>query len=102
MSTGKNHFDIPLIGMDSEHCALIIDKGISKISGITSRKVELNNNRAIIQTTESTEVIPAVVKEIRGLGYEVAAVKKSFGVLNLHCASCAVSVQTTLQNQAVS
>jgi Cu2+-exporting ATPase len=100
MSTDKNLFDIPLIGMDSEHCALIIDKGLAKVKGVGSHKVELNNNRAIIQTTNSTEVIPAVVKEIRGLGYQVATVKKSFPVLNLHCATCAVSVQTTLQSQA--
>ncbi len=99
MSTDKNYFDIPLIGVGSEHCALIIDKGLAKVNGVESHKVELNNNRAVIQTTNSTEVIPKVVKEIRGLGYQVATVKKSFPVLNLHCATCAVSVQTTLQSQ---
>ncbi|HWZ22781.1 MAG TPA: heavy metal translocating P-type ATPase, partial [Cytophagaceae bacterium] len=98
-ATKNNTINLPLEGMDSEHCALIIDKGLSKVNGITSHKVELNNNRAVIQTPDGIEVIPEAVKTIRGLGYDVTTVKKSFPVLNLNCASCAVSVQTTLQNQ---
>jgi P-type Cu2+ transporter len=97
--TKNNTINLPLEGMDSEHCALIIDKGLSKVSGITSHKVELNNNRAIIQTPDGIEVIPEAVKAIRDLGYDVTTVKKSFPVLNLNCASCAVSVQSTLRNQ---
>src|ERR1700749_4448611 len=97
--TKNDTIDLPLEGMDSEHCALIIDKGLSKINGITAHKVELNNNRALIQTTDDIAIIPEAVKAIRGLGYNVTTVKKSFPVLNLSCASCAVSVQTILQNQ---
>ncbi|MEI9934997.1 MAG: heavy metal-associated domain-containing protein [Ferruginibacter sp.] len=97
--TKKNSINLPLEGMDSEHCALIIDKGLSKVNGITSHKVELNNNRAIIETSDGLEVIPNAVKAIRDLGYDVATVKKSFPVLNMSCASCAVSIQTALQNQ---
>jgi P-type Cu2+ transporter len=95
----NNTINLPLEGMDSEHCALIIDKGLAKVNGIQSHKVELNNNRAIIETADAIKVIPEAVKAILGLGYDVSTVKKSFPVLNLNCASCAVSVQTTLQNQ---
>ncbi|HMG82632.1 MAG TPA: heavy metal translocating P-type ATPase [Ferruginibacter sp.] len=97
--TKNDTIDLPIEGMDSEHCALIIDKGLSKINGLTAHKVELNNNRALIQTTDAIAIIPEAVKAIRGLGYDVTTVKKSFPVLNLSCASCAVSVQTILQNQ---
>ena len=45
---------IPLEGMDSEHCAMIIDKALAKIEGITSHKVELNNNRALIEATRKS------------------------------------------------
>ena len=99
MAKGNNTIYIPLEGMDSEHCALIIDKGLAKVNGIESHKVELNNNRAVIETSDGIEVVPEAVKTIRGLGYDVSTVKKSYPVLNLNCASCAVSVQTTLQNQ---
>ncbi|MCB0710530.1 MAG: cation transporter, partial [Chitinophagaceae bacterium] len=39
---------IPLENVESEHCALIVDKGLSQVKGVQSHKVELNNHRAVI------------------------------------------------------
>lgn len=95
----ENHtIDLPLAGVDSEHCALIVDKGLSKVEGIKTHKVELNNNRAVITTNDELETIPKAVKAIRDLGYDVDTVKKTFPVLNMSCASCAASSQSTLEN----
>jgi len=94
----SNTIDLPLSGVDSEHCALIVDKGLDKIEGIKSHKVELNNNKAVINTNGDIDVIPNAVKTIRGLGYDVNTVKKSFPVLNMSCASCAASSQSVLEN----
>jgi Cu2+-exporting ATPase len=90
---------LPLSGMESEHCALIIDKGLDKVKGITGHKVELNNKRALIHTQDAAEVLPRAVKEIRDLGYGVDSIKKSYPVLNMTCASCAASTQSILENQ---
>ena len=90
---------LPLMGMESEHCAMIIDKGLDKVAGITDHKVELNNKRALIHTQDAAEVLPRAVKEIRDLGYEVGSIKKSYPVLNMTCASCASSSQSILENQ---
>ena len=46
MNTDTQTVNIPLLGVDSEHCALIVDKGLDKVEGISSHKVELNYNRA--------------------------------------------------------
>lgn len=89
---------LPLAGVDSEHCALIVDKGLSKIEGIKTHKVELNNNRALITTDDELVAIPKAVKAIRDLGYDVDTVKKTFRVLNMSCASCASSSQIILEN----
>ncbi len=94
----NNIIDLPLSGVDSEHCALIVDKGLSKVEGVKSHKVELNNNKAIINTNGDNDVIPNAVKAIRDLGYDVDTVKKSFPVLNMSCASCAASSQSVLEN----
>ncbi len=95
----NNSINIPLEGMDSEHCALIIDKGLGKVQGITAHKVELNNNRAVINTNGELEVLTDAVKAIRDLGYDVDTVKKNFPVLNMSCASCAVSSESILKSQ---
>jgi Cu2+-exporting ATPase len=91
--------DLPLEGVESEHCALIVDKELSKVPGITSHKVEVNNKRAIITSNDELETIPKAVKAIRDVGYDVDTVKKSFPVLNMTCASCASSTQSILENQ---
>ena len=90
---------LPLAGVESEHCALIVDKGLDKVKGISTHKVELNNHRAII-TTEDEEVIPRAVHAIRDLGYDVETIKQTFPITGMTCASCAVSATSMLQSTA--
>jgi Cu2+-exporting ATPase len=94
-----NTFALPLVDVESEHCALIVDKGLSKVKGIQSHKVELNNNRALITTDNPDEILPAAVAAIRDLGYGVETVKKIFPVTGMSCASCAASVESMLRAQ---
>ena len=89
---------LPLEGMESEHCALIIDNGLSKLKGLDGHKVELNNKRAIIKT-ENAAVVSEAVHLIKDLGYGVTTIKKTFPVLEMTCASCAVSVESILKSQ---
>lgn len=98
-NNANHRYYLPLSGVDSEHCAMIVDKGLGELDGITAHKVELNNNRAMIDTDDALDTIPEAVKKIRDLGYGVNTVKKSFPVLNMSCASCASSSQTVLQSQ---
>ncbi|MEJ7738296.1 MAG: heavy metal translocating P-type ATPase [Chitinophagaceae bacterium] len=100
MAIEKSHsIYIPITGVDSERCALIVDKGLENVPGIVAHKIELNNNRAVINTNGDLEVLPNAVKAIRGLGYGVDTIKKNFPVLNMTCASCASSSQRILENQ---
>lgn len=89
---------LPLEEVESEHCALIVDKGLGHTDGIESHRVELNNRRAVI-TVNSPEAVTNAVKAIKDLGYGVTTVKKTFPVLNMSCASCAVSVESMVASQ---
>ena len=100
MATKTNTTEIflPLEGVESEHCALIVDKGLSKLQGLNSHKVELNNKRAVIQTNNA-EAVSEAVHLIRDLGYNVTTIKKTFPVLEMSCASCAVNTESILKSQ---
>lgn len=98
MDTTVTKWEIPLEGVESEHCALIVDKGLASVPGITTHKVELNNNRALISARDA-EAIPQAVQAIRNLGYDVSTVKQHFPVTGLSCASCASSAETIVQAQ---
>nr|WP_315151987.1 heavy metal translocating P-type ATPase [uncultured Flavobacterium sp.] len=96
--TNTTEIFLPLEGVESEHCSLIVDKGLSKLQGLNSHKVELNNKRAVIQA-DNAEAISGAVHLIRDLGYNVTTIKKTFPVLEMSCASCAVNTESILKSQ---
>lgn len=98
MSTNDKDIFLPLEGVESEHCVLIVDKGLSKLKGLDVYKVELNNKRVVLHTN-SAELVPEAVKIIRDLGYGVTTIKTTFPVLEMTCASCAISVESMLKSQ---
>ncbi|WP_136667865.1 cation-translocating P-type ATPase [Flavobacterium sp. H122] len=97
MKTDTTTFYIPLENVESEHCALIVDKGLATLPSLTTHTVELNNRRALITTETPTTAIPEAVQIIRGLGYEVTTVKATLPVLQMSCASCAFNIENGLK-----
>ncbi|MES2655199.1 MAG: heavy metal translocating P-type ATPase [Bacteroidota bacterium] len=99
MNTQNITYELPLINVHSEHCALIIDKELGTIEGITSHHVELNNEKAFIAIANNqTHLISDAVTHIRDIGYQVATEQKQFPVTGMTCASCASSVESILQH----
>lgn len=98
MDTKDDIIELPLSGVDSEHCAFIVDKGLSKVPGITSHKVELNNHKAVI-TANDPDVIPQAVNAIRDLGYDVETIRENIPVTGMSCASCAASAESIVVSQ---
>ncbi|MCG7502762.1 heavy metal translocating P-type ATPase [Tenacibaculum sp. Mcav3-52] len=92
-NNNKDIIYLPLEGVESEHCALIVEKGLTHVEGIETHKVELNNQRAAITVTNE-EVLANAVTAIKDLGYGVTTVKKVFPVLGMTCASCAGSAES--------
>jgi Cu2+-exporting ATPase len=94
MQKNNLSFEIPLIGVESEHCALIIDKGLGKMEGVNSHSVDLNNEKAIIEA--DSLLAKEAVRRIRDLGYDVATLKKNYTVTGMSCASCSARVESYL------
>lgn len=88
---------LPLLNVESEHCALIIEKKLAQIGGINACKVELNNKRAAITVSNNGAVLEAI-SAIKNLGYDVSIAKGTYPVLGMTCASCASSAETILKN----
>lgn len=99
METKDQFLELPLIGVNSEHCALIVDKGIGKLQGVKSHRVDFNNEKAVLELDESKTSLDEVVRSVRDLGYGVVTAKKEFPISGMSCASCAVSVESILRSQ---
>ncbi|MCC7523357.1 MAG: heavy-metal-associated domain-containing protein, partial [Chitinophagaceae bacterium] len=96
MSTENNIIYLPLEDVESEHCALIVEKGLARVEGVESHKVELNNRRAAI-TVSNEEGVAKAVQAVKDLGYGVSTSKETFPVLGMTCASCAGSVESIVK-----
>lgn len=91
---------IPLENVESEHCALIVDKGLENVKEVNTHQVELNNQRAVITAKKyPEEAVQGAVKQIRDLGYDVTTIKQTFPVTDMSCASCAANTEAILNGQ---
>ncbi|HFK5562854.1 TPA: heavy metal translocating P-type ATPase [Elizabethkingia anophelis] len=98
-NSNKGIIYLPLEDVESEHCALIVEKGLEQVKGTENHKVELNNRRAVI-TVNNNEVIADAVKAVKDLGYGVTTTKATFPVLGMTCASCAGSAENIVKNES--
>ncbi|GAA4340873.1 heavy metal translocating P-type ATPase [Flaviaesturariibacter amylovorans] len=99
MATNTDHtIELPLAGVESEHCALIVDKGLATVPGIREHHVELNNHKAIFKADDE-EAVAKAVTTIRGLGYDVETIRQTFPVTGMSCASCAGSTESMIKAQ---
>lgn len=85
--------------MDSEQCALIVDKAVGTVPEVAEHHVELNNRRAVITSTKPVEALLHTVQAIRDNGYDVPTMKRTFPVTDMTCSSCVVGVESMLLAQ---
>ena len=88
---------LPVENMDSEHCALIVDKAVGGVPEVQAHHVELNNRQAVLVSGRPVEAVRNAVKAIRDNGYDVPVLKRTFPVTGMTCASCVASVESMLQ-----
>ncbi|MBX2974279.1 MAG: cation transporter, partial [Flavobacteriales bacterium] len=96
MKNDSSTITIPVEHMDSEHCALIVDKALAAVPGVDAHRVEVNNRSAIIESATPVETVRKAIQAIRDNGYDVPTVKRTFPVTGMTCASCVASVESML------
>ena len=99
MTAQKSTLVLPVENMDSEHCALIVDKALGAVPSIGTHHVQLNNRSAVLESTTPVEAIQDAVKAIRDNGYDVPTLRRTFPVTGMTCASCVSSVESMLRAQ---
>ncbi|MCB0785777.1 MAG: heavy metal translocating P-type ATPase [Flavobacteriales bacterium] len=87
---------LPIEGMDSEHCALIVDKTVGDVPEVQEHHVELNNRVAVLRSERPVEAVQHAVQAIRDSGYDVPTMKRTIPVTGMTCASCVASVESML------
>ncbi len=90
---------IPVTGMTCVNCALNIERGIKKLSGITEANVNFATEQASVSFDSDEIQIQDVVEKIHDAGYGVPKATVEFPVTGMTCANCAMTVERTLKKR---
>lgn len=97
MGNNQEHIYLPIEDVSSEHCAMIVHEALNKVDGISENIVELNNKRVkIFIKKENQALIRIAVQTIKDVGYSVPTIQQTFPVLDMTCAGCVNTVESTL------
>lgn len=77
MGTNEEIVYLPLEDVESEHCALVVEKGLAQVKGVETHKVELTNRRAAI-TVNDNEVVGEAVKSLKTWVMALLLLRKPF------------------------
>jgi len=90
---------IPVTGMTCANCALNIERGIKKLSGITEANVNFATEQASVSFDSDEIQIQDVVEKIHDAGYGVPKATVEFPVTGMTCANCAMTIERTLKKR---
>ena len=90
---------IPVTGMTCANCALNIERGIKKLSGITEANVNFATEQASVSFDSDEIQIQDVVEKIHDAGYGVPKATVELPVTGMTCANCALTIERTLKKR---
>ncbi len=93
---GLKKVELPVTGISCASCVAKIEKGLSKMSGITDAKVNFATEKATITFNPSRIHIGDFVATIKDLGYEAGLERVTLPIHGMSCASCVKKVEDAL------
>ncbi|ATA72368.1 copper-translocating P-type ATPase [Capnocytophaga sp. H4358] len=73
-----------------------LEKELLQIEGVVSAKVEINNQRVVLDT-KNLESAALAVQKIKKLGYKVPITQATYPILGMSCAACASGAENIVK-----
>lgn len=80
---------LPLLGVNSPHCALRAQSAIRTVADLVDARVDLSSHRALIADAVTAQQLREVVQKIRDAGYDVQTEQHVLNTTGITCAGCA-------------
>ena len=87
---------LPIAGMTCANCAARIERGLSRTAGVVKASVNLASERATVSFDPARVGLPALVGEIRELGYDVPETATRLAIEGIVCSSCVQRLERSL------
>ncbi|HEX3015347.1 MAG TPA: heavy metal translocating P-type ATPase [Desulfobacteria bacterium] len=89
-------------GMTCANCALTIEKGVTKLPGVTSASVNFATEKLTVEYDPEQLDAERVKEKVKDLGYRAVGGesdgKQQFKVSGMSCANCALTIEKKLKN----
>lgn len=93
---GLKKVEFPVTGMSCASCVAKVEKGLSKMSGISDVKVNFATEKATVKFDPSRIHLGDLIGTVKDLGYEAGTEKVTLPVHGMSCASCVKKVEGAL------
>ncbi|MEE9564114.1 MAG: copper ion binding protein [Candidatus Hydrothermarchaeaceae archaeon] len=97
----EKKIDIPIKGMTCASCATTIEKGLSKLNGVSEANVNFGTEKATIVYDSDTVQVEKFVDTIKDVGYQADVEKVILPIEGMTCASCAATIEKALKLNGV-
>ena len=91
-----NPLSLPLINVNSPHCAMRVQQAIGTVPGLGHARVDLPTHRALIADAASALDVREAVLRVRNAGYDVQTDQYTLNTTGITCAGCANKAGTIL------
>lgn len=90
---------LPVTGMTCVNCAMNIERGIKKMSGVAEISVNSASEQATIDFDPQVLQVKDLIETIGGLGYAVPTVRIDLPVTGMTCVNCAAGIERILSRK---
>lgn len=87
---------LPIIDMNSPHCATSVEKAITAVPTLAASRVDLASHTAVLSGDPTPQAVRNAVLAVREDGYEVATDRHQFQTTGITCGGCVGSVTKIL------
>lgn len=87
---------LQITGMTCSACAARIEKGLSRMEGVSRANVNLALEQATVGFDPSVAGVPQMEEKIRSLGYDTLKESADFDITGMTCAACSARIEKVL------
>ncbi|OMD46448.1 copper-translocating P-type ATPase [Paenibacillus borealis] len=94
--SGLQQTTLQITGMTCSACAARIEKGLSRIEGVSRANVNLALEQATVGFDPAVAGLPQIEEKIRSLGYDTLKESADFDITGMTCAACSARIEKVL------
>lgn len=87
---------LQITGMTCSACAARIEKGLSRMEGVSRANVNLALEQATVGYDPGTTGVPQLEEKVRSLGYDTLKEAADFEISGMTCAACSARIEKVL------